>query len=263
MTELYGFPTATCARKALHVVFEKYAPVQYREVERAYLASPEYRKLNPSGLVPVLVLSDARTLVESSVIMRYIDDAYPGPRLQPADPYARACMNLWLKWVDERYFPANSAVTRATSGRGELGTPLDEARLQKTLQSLTDPAARALHEEAVRLGLASPAVNAAIARLAEMLSRIEEVLKSDAWLAGSDFSLADSAVFPIVLRMQELGLESAWETRFPRVTDWWKRLGYRQSTQRVIELVSEEMRNELKVSADALRAGILSALIQA
>ena len=128
MTDLYGIRMAACARKALHAVFEKSAPIQYREVTRAHLASAEYRQLNPAGLVPVLVLSDARTLIESSVIMRYIDDAYPGPRLQPADPYTRARMNLWMKWVDERYFGAHSALTTATYIRGLLGAPLDEQR---------------------------------------------------------------------------------------------------------------------------------------
>jgi glutathione S-transferase len=260
MTELFGIPMATCARKALHAVFEKSAPIQYREVERAYLASPEYRRLNPAGLVPVMVLSDSRTLAESSVIMRYVDDAYPGPRLQPADPYTRARMNLWLKWVDERYFGAISAITAATYIRSLLGTPLEEARLQKMLQSMTDPASRARREEAVRVGIESPAVRAALACLAELLLRIENTLKSDAWLAGSDYSLAESAVFPIVLRLQELGLESAWNPRLPRVTDWWKRLGSRQSTQRVLELTSDEMRNELRSSADAVRPGLLSGL---
>jgi len=129
------------------------------------------------------------------------------------------------------------------------------------LQSLADPASRALREEAVRLGLQSPAVTAALGCLGGMLIRIEEVLKSDAWLAGSDYSLAESAVFPIMLRLQELGLESAWNPRLPRVTDWWKRLGHRHASQRVLELASEELRTELHASADAIRAGMLSALI--
>jgi glutathione S-transferase len=262
MTELYGIPLATCARKALHVVFEKSAPIQYREVERAYLTSRDYRRLNPSGLVPVLVLSDARTLAESSVIMRYVDDAYPGPRLQPADPYSRARMNLWLKWVDERYFTAISAVTIASYIRSLLGTPLDETKFQKMLKSMTDPASRAMREDAVRHGIKSPAVLSGLTCLKEMLVGIEEVLKSAAWLAGSEYSLAESAVVPIMLRLHELGLESAWDPRLPRVTDWWKRMGLRQSTQRVLELVTDEARDAMTASANAMRPEFLSALIQ-
>ena len=262
MSELYGIPLATGARKALHVIYEKSAPIQYREVERSHLASADYHRLNPAGLVPVLVLSDARTLVESSIIMRYVDDVYPGPRLQPNDPYTRARMNLWMKWVDERYFAASSALSIATYIRSLLGSPLDENRLQIMLRSLTEPAHRALWEEAIRQGLESEAVKASLVTLAEMLQRIEEVLKSGAWLAGSEFSLAESAVFPIMLRLQELGLEESWDTRLPRVTDWWKRMGFRSSTQRVLELVSDETRADLRASADVMRAEILSALIQ-
>ena len=128
MAELFVMHHATCARKALFALLEKGASLPTREVDRADLVSPEYRAMNPDGLVPTLLLDDGQVLVESTVIMRYIDEAYEGPPLQPADPLARAQMNLWMKWIDEKYFPALGAPTIATFMRKMFGTPPDEAR---------------------------------------------------------------------------------------------------------------------------------------
>src|SRR5262245_46223759 len=47
--------------------------------------SPEYRALNPQGLVPMLEIDGLR-LTQSLSIMVYLDQKYPEPRLMPADP---------------------------------------------------------------------------------------------------------------------------------------------------------------------------------
>ena len=44
---------------------------------------PEYVKLNPEHVVPTLV-HDGRVLVESSLIVKYLDDAFPSPPMRPA-----------------------------------------------------------------------------------------------------------------------------------------------------------------------------------
>ena len=50
---------------------------------------PAYMKLNPNAVVPTLV-HDGRVIIESTVVMHYVDEAFPGPALVPADPLARA-----------------------------------------------------------------------------------------------------------------------------------------------------------------------------
>ena len=57
--------------------------------------SPDVLAHNPFGRIPVLRLGEA-TLYESSAILRYIDEAYPGPALMPADPLARASAEQWI-----------------------------------------------------------------------------------------------------------------------------------------------------------------------
>jgi maleylacetoacetate isomerase len=51
--------------------------------------SPDYRKLNPQGLVPALE-HDGHVLVQSMAILEYLEETYPEPALMPRNPVARA-----------------------------------------------------------------------------------------------------------------------------------------------------------------------------
>ena len=51
--------------------------------------TPDVLAQNPFGKIPVLKLGEA-SLYESSAILHYIDEAYPGPALMPQDRLARA-----------------------------------------------------------------------------------------------------------------------------------------------------------------------------
>lgn len=50
---------------------------------------PDYRKLNPQGLVPTL-LDGERVFRQSLAILEYLDEVYPGAPLLPSKPRARA-----------------------------------------------------------------------------------------------------------------------------------------------------------------------------
>jgi glutathione S-transferase len=57
--------------------------------------SPEMLDIHPWGRAPGLKLG-ARKLYETSAILRYVDEAYPGPALMPADPFERARVEQWI-----------------------------------------------------------------------------------------------------------------------------------------------------------------------
>ncbi|MDF7775364.1 glutathione S-transferase family protein [Sphingomonas sp. AOB5] len=259
MAELYVMHHATCARKALFALLEKGAPLPTVEVDRMYLVTPEYRAMNPDGLVPTLRLDDGQVLVESTVIMRYIDEAYDGPSLQPADPVRRAQMNLWMKWIDEKYFPALGAPTAATFLRKLFGMPGDEQKLAAMLASLTDHNARMMREECIRMGLASPFSEAGLAKLREMLKRMDEVLSRQPWLAGDTLTLADCAMAPIMLRLNEVGLSPAWE-QLPALSDWWQRLSARPTMRRLVDMADPSLLVELIDSFTEARDQLLKRL---
>lgn len=58
--------------------------------------SPEFLKLNPNGLVPVII-DDGLVLWESHAIIRYLDEKHRGGLL-PADIGERALVDQWMYW---------------------------------------------------------------------------------------------------------------------------------------------------------------------
>jgi len=62
-----------------------------------------------------------------------------------------------------------------------------------------------------------------IARLAEMLERMDRALQDAPWLAGEEVSLADIDIAPFVQRLVRVNLHGLVVAR-PRVNDWYARM---------------------------------------
>ncbi|XP_009067835.1 PREDICTED: glutathione S-transferase omega-1 isoform X2 [Acanthisitta chloris] len=52
---------------------------------------------NPFGLVPVLETSKGQLICESPITCEYLDEAFPGKKLMPSDPYERALQRMLLE----------------------------------------------------------------------------------------------------------------------------------------------------------------------
>ncbi|MCZ6906853.1 MAG: glutathione binding-like protein, partial [Deltaproteobacteria bacterium] len=70
----------------------------------------------------------------------------------------------------------------------------------------------------------------AVRRFDKLLGDFETALADNPWLAGSEFSLADIAYAPYMVRLAHLQLQILWEKR-PHVTTWFahlkKRTGFK------------------------------------
>jgi len=98
MIVLYGINLSTFTRKVRLALVEKGIPFR---LEIAPMGSPRVRALHPLGKIPVLTDGDV-TVPDSSVIIAYLERAFPERPLYPAGaaPLARA---LWLEeYADTR-----------------------------------------------------------------------------------------------------------------------------------------------------------------
>lgn len=70
-------------------------------------AGPDFRSVNPQGLVPTLVDGEHR-LSQSLAIIEYLDETQPGPKLLPADPPGRARVRSLSLLVAAEIHPLNN-----------------------------------------------------------------------------------------------------------------------------------------------------------
>jgi glutathione S-transferase len=132
------------------------------------LKEPENLARHPFGRMPSFE-HDGFKLYETQAIMRYADQAFPGPALQPTEPRRAARMNQIIGIVDWYVFPmVSAAITfeRLVAPR-LFGRPSDEARIA-----------------------------AAIPQAEHCLGAIEALVDEGPYLTGPSLSLADLHALP-------------------------------------------------------------------
>ena len=102
MDARYNAPQSTCSQKVRYTMAEKGLPFVEHKLKlfKNEQLRPEYLKLNPNGVVPTLV-HDGRPIVDSSVIMEYLDAMHPESSLTPRDAEQRARMRAWTRFFEE------------------------------------------------------------------------------------------------------------------------------------------------------------------
>ena len=95
---VWGRNTSSNVMKVLWGLGELGLPFERIDVGGAFgkTDTPEYRAMNPTGLVPTLQEGDF-TLWESNAIVRYLGQVHAaGSQLWPTDPHARAIIDHWM-----------------------------------------------------------------------------------------------------------------------------------------------------------------------
>ena len=138
MLDLYGYTYSVYAWIARLVLHEK--GVGYRWVEVNPFADdmdPDYLATHPFRRVPALADGDF-VLYETGAITRYIDEKFPGPRLQPAAPCARARLNQILSVIDGyAYRPLVRQVFSHGVMRPRFAWPADPDQVARGLAAST------------------------------------------------------------------------------------------------------------------------------
>jgi len=218
---LYNAPQSTCSQRVRFVLNAK--KISFAEIKLNLLAGdqlkPDYLALNPNGVVPTLD-HDGAIVIDSSVIIEYLDEVVPTPEsFTPRDPVTRARMRALMRFIDE--MPA-AAVRVPTFNLAFL--PRFAAMSEEEFLAFAE--SKPLRKEFMltmgRKGFPQKEMDAATQRLRRTYERMDlEIEKSGGpWLLGEEISLADIALMPAIVRMADLGQETAWQD-LPRVERWY------------------------------------------
>jgi glutathione S-transferase len=201
MLKIWGRTNSVNVKKALWCLEElglKYeridAGMQYGVVD-----TPEYRKMNPNGLVPTLE-EDGFILWESHTIVRYLSSRYGKGVLWPLDERTRAIASQWMDW----------AFTFQGSVRDAFWN-LVRAPAEKR-------DAKAIEASRVKSG-----------QLAAML---DAALAGRLYVAGQ-FSMGDIPIGVEVQRWIRLSME---RPKLPHLEAWFERLCARPAYKKVVDI---------------------------
>jgi glutathione S-transferase len=230
--ELYDNTNSVCAQKVRIALKEKgREPHLHLLTLRGDQNEAAYLKLNPNGVVPTLV-HDGKPIVESSLILYYIDEVFPNPPLMPNEPLLRFTVRKYNKLIDEYLHNACTILTFATAFRSRFLDTLREIWMAEISKAPLKRRAE-YKRSVIEHGLESQFVADAVEQHKKLLSWMGDSLKEGAYLAGSRFSNADCAVIPYILRLELLKLDRMWDSH-SAIAEWWARMRERPSVKAAI-----------------------------
>lgn len=203
--KLYGHPMSTCTRKVLTTLAEKGQEAQFVLIDlgTGQQKSPDYMAKHPFGVVPYLE-DDGFNMYESRAIIRYLDAKLPGNKLIPSDLPSLGRMEQWLS-VEQSYFTPHcmAIVMEMLFKQMRGGGKPDMDKVNKG----RDQAAKALDV-------------------------VDRAMRSQAYLAGDTFSLADISWMPYLQYLSGTP-QGTLITERPFVKSWWQRISTRPSWKKV------------------------------
>jgi glutathione S-transferase len=194
---LHHFPLDPASRQVRLALGEKRVP--FTEVTVKYWERPrDLSALNPSGLVPVLVITDGAdrlVLCEARAILDYLEEAHPEPPLLGREAGERAEARRLLQWFDRKF-------------EFEAGGYILHEKMEKRLLGLGAPELANLRQG--REGVKTH------------LWYMDSLLQQRDWLAGRRLSLADFAAAAHLSVIDYFG-DVPWAD-FPTVKTWYMKL---------------------------------------
>jgi glutathione S-transferase len=201
MLTIWGRTNSVNVKKALWCLDELGLQYERKDAGMQYgvVNTPEYRKMNPNGLVPTLV-EDGFVLWESHAIVRYLAEKHGKGVLWPMEVHARGIANQWMDWA----FSFQGGVRDAFWNL--IRTPAEKRDLK---------AVEASREK-----------SGALARI------LDAALADRMYVAGA-FSMGDIPVGAEVQRWMRLPFE---RPKLPHLEAWFERLCARPAFKKNVDL---------------------------
>ncbi len=220
MVEVWTWEPNANSGKPLLCLHEKGVPFVHHYVDLGTREhhEPAYLAINPAGTVPTVV-HDGLRLTESTPAMEYIDDAFDGPPLRPADPALRWRMRWICRVMDNSVCPALAMVAsnRLAAPRFR-DTPEDERRA--ALARIPDPERRRTWDLLMHDATPSADIAESERRVSEGLALLESLLSEHRYLAGPEFSLADICVMATFYHLPVSRPDEVDGKATPHLWDW-------------------------------------------
>ena len=226
MIELYHNDMSTCAQKVRYQLAHK--GLDWRShtlnLRAGEQHQPAFLALNPKAVVPVLV-HDGVVVCESNIIMEYLEDAFPASApLRAGNAAGNARMRAWMQQLDTHLHIDIAVLSIGVAFRHQLTAVHDTTeKLEAYYAAMPDLRLREVYREVVPLGPAADVFGASFAAWHKALREADAALERGSYLAGDAMTLADLAVLPYAVRLEQLKLERMW-ARLPRVADWFGRM---------------------------------------
>jgi glutathione S-transferase len=163
---------------------------------------PQFRQMNPNGLVPVIEDGGA-VIWESNAVVRYLAAKYGKGTLWPEDPAARAQSDKWMDWCATVYWPPMREVFW-----GLIRTP-PEKRNPELIETSRKKAA-------------------------EILNILDAALANSDYIAGKQLTIGDIPLGTISWRW--FGIDGLKRQSLPNVEAWFKRLSQREAFKKSVLL---------------------------
>ena len=231
MLTLYHWEPNANSGKPMLALAEKGVDYQshYLDLLRFDQHQPEYLRVNPDGTIPALVHDD-KVLTESTPIMEYVDEVFPGPALRPRDPGERWRMRWWMRFFDSYFAPSLSMI-----GWSIFVGPAVRTRDRKELEAAIDR----IPLESRRIAWRKAMFNEFTPEeLAESRRRVlfgtgvlEQHLTHHPWVAGQSYSLADINGFNLGYALPLSQPEHCNDEKTPHILEWLRKIYERPATQ--------------------------------
>ena len=223
MLKLYHYWSSTCSRRVRITLAEKQIDWTSHHVDihrKKEQLEDWYKQINPNSYVPALD-HDGRILIESLVIMQYLDEVYDtGTSLVPDDAYRRGMMRIWMDRFEYAVHKAVNALSHSRSHSDKfVGVSHDE--LKALWMKVGNPEKRRILLHRLEYGVSEAEETSAIERIENVLDMMEAQLAQTPWLCGDTLTLADIAMAPYPERFEANKLDMLTDfSKRPHYGNW-------------------------------------------
>lgn len=220
MLTLYHGPTSVCSQKVRVGLAELDLPYEgvLLDLQKGDQFAPAYLQLNPAAVVPTLV-DDGLVVVESSLILDYLDREKGNGRLSPKGRAAEVAAAHWLLRTLDIHAAINT-LSFSTAMRGAIRASRTPEEIAQMLARIPDPVARMKRRMLLDEGLDAVFVEQALCQLRRAFGDMQAALGQGPWMMGEAFSKVDVALVAYVDRIERLGFAGLWLEEFPAIGKW-------------------------------------------